>query len=108
LNQFLAFPTFGEPARHVATPLVGSLPKPGFKFGRSASPAVDKFLDTDIDNRVITFDGKAAYATASLIAERRRRGQPGDLRDGMIAGIALATGASLATRNTRHFDDLAI
>jgi predicted nucleic acid-binding protein len=26
----------------------------------------------------------------------------------MIAGIALATGASLATRNTRHFADLAI
>jgi predicted nucleic acid-binding protein len=26
----------------------------------------------------------------------------------MIAGIALSTGASLATRNTRHFDDLSI
>jgi predicted nucleic acid-binding protein len=74
----------------------------------SLSADFDKFLDIDINNRVITFDGKAAHATASLIAERRRRGQPGDLRDGMIAGIALATGASLATRNTRHFDDLAI
>jgi predicted nucleic acid-binding protein len=28
------------------------------------------------------------------------------MRDTFIAGIALAQGAVLATRNTRHFDDL--
>lgn len=31
-----------------------------------------------------------------------------DLRDTMIAGSALARGARLATRNTRHFDDTTI
>jgi len=68
----------------------------------------ERFLDTDIHDRVITFDSDAAHVTASVIAERRRVGRPGDLRDSMIAGIVLATGASLATRNVRHFADLPI
>ncbi|MDR3531347.1 MAG: type II toxin-antitoxin system VapC family toxin [Rhodopila sp.] len=68
----------------------------------------ERFLDTDIQGRVVAFDSDAAHATASITAARRRLGRPGELRDSMIAGIALSTGASLATRNTRHFDDLTI
>jgi hypothetical protein len=30
------------------------------------------------------------------------------MRDTFIAGIALARRATLATRNTRHFDDLSV
>jgi predicted nucleic acid-binding protein len=44
---------------------------------------------------------------AHLAAERKKRGRPVDMRDTFIAGIALAQSATLATRNTRHFDDLA-
>jgi predicted nucleic acid-binding protein len=40
------------------------------------------------------------------MAARHKRGQPGDLRDTMIAGIVLARHATLATRNTSHFDDI--
>jgi hypothetical protein len=40
------------------------------------------------------------------MAARRRRGQPRDVRDTMIAGIAVSRRATLATRNFRHFDDL--
>ena len=40
------------------------------------------------------------------MAIRQRKGRVVDLRDAMIAGIALAHRATLATRNTRHFDDL--
>jgi toxin FitB len=61
-----------------------------------------------VADRVANFDDAAAKITAIVAAERRRIGRPGELRDTMIAGIALATGASLATRNTRHFDDLSI
>nr|WP_294502763.1 hypothetical protein [uncultured Rhodopila sp.] len=35
-------------------------------------------------------------------------GRPGELCDSMIAGIALSTRAALATRNARHFADVAI
>jgi hypothetical protein len=68
----------------------------------------ERFLDTDIQGRVVAFDSDAALITASATATGRRMGRPAELRDTMIAGIAAATGASLATRNTRHFDGLPI
>jgi hypothetical protein len=68
----------------------------------------DRFLDTDIQGRVVAFDTEAARIAAAMTATRRRTGRSGELRDTMIAGIAAATGAALATRNTRHFDDLSI
>jgi len=39
---------------------------------------------------------------------RHKKGRPGELRDTLIAGIVLASNATLATRNTSHFDDLSI
>jgi predicted nucleic acid-binding protein len=35
-------------------------------------------------------------------------GRPVDVRDTLIAGIAVAREAAIATRNTRHFEDLPI
>jgi len=57
--------------------------------------------------RIASFDAAAAKEAAELMAERQRKGRPGDLRDTMIAGIVLARHATLATRNTSHFEDLA-
>ena len=65
-------------------------------------------LNETLEDRVIAFDAIAAEATARLMAERRRRGTTGDLTDTMIARIAIAHQATLATRNTRHFDDLPV
>jgi predicted nucleic acid-binding protein len=65
-------------------------------------------ISANIENRIASFDDASAKATASITTERRRQGRPGELRDTMIAGIAMATGASLATRNMRHFDDLSV
>lgn len=59
-----------------------------------------------IDHRVAAFDDAAAQEASRLMAARHRRGRPGDLRDTMIAGIVLARHASLATRNTAHFEDV--
>jgi len=42
------------------------------------------------------------------MAGRRQAGRPVELRDTMIAGIAIARHATLATRNMRHFADLPI
>ena len=59
-----------------------------------------------IDHRVVAFDADAAEQAGALMASRQKKGRPGDLRDTMIAGIVLAHRATLATRNTTHFDDL--
>jgi predicted nucleic acid-binding protein len=69
--------------------------------------AFEHLLET-IGRRVVPFDAEAAQQAGDLMASRHKKGRPADLRDTMIAGIALAHHAALATRNTRHFEDLAI
>lgn len=59
-----------------------------------------------IGQRIAPFDDAAAQQAANLMATRQKRGRPGDLRDTMIAGIVLAQHATLATRNTSHFEDV--
>jgi predicted nucleic acid-binding protein len=61
-----------------------------------------------IGQRVATFDVAAARQAGDLMATRQKKGRSGDLRDRMIAGIALAQHATLATRNTAHFEDTSI
>ena len=68
----------------------------------------DQLVQDDLENRVLMFDADAATQAAQLGAERKARGRPVDMRDTFIAGIAQAKRATLATRNTRHFDDLSV
>jgi predicted nucleic acid-binding protein len=68
----------------------------------------DQLVQDDLENRVLGFDAEAANACARLAADRKARGRPVDMRDTFIAGIAMAKRATLATRNTRHFDDLSV
>jgi predicted nucleic acid-binding protein len=68
----------------------------------------DRLLREDLENRILDFDSAAATEAASLAATRQKSGRPVDMRDTQIAGIALARHAALATRNVRHFADLAI
>jgi predicted nucleic acid-binding protein len=69
---------------------------------------LNRLIAEKIGDRVASFDAEAARATAMITAGRRRSGRTGELRDSMIAGIAMTAGATLATRYTRHFDDLSI
>ncbi len=69
--------------------------------------AFESVLDK-MEHRIVSFDTAAAAAAADLMAERRKKGRPVDLRDTMIAGIVLAHHASLATRNISHFEDLSV
>jgi toxin FitB len=69
--------------------------------------AFETLLDK-IGHRIAAFDAVSATQAADLMAARQRKGQPGELRDTMIAGIVLAHHATLATRNTRHFEDLSL
>jgi hypothetical protein len=69
--------------------------------------AFESVLDK-IGQRVVPFDVSASEQAGDLMASRQRQGRPRDLRDTMIAGIALARHAALATRNTAHFDDISV
>jgi predicted nucleic acid-binding protein len=65
-------------------------------------------LSEKVGGRVASFDRVAAQHTADLMASRYRSGRPVELRDTMIAGIAIANHATIATRNTPHFRDLSV
>ena len=70
--------------------------------------AFTKMLSEDLEGRVLDFDQASAERAATLAAVRQRSGRPVDFRDTQIAGIALARHGTLATRNTKHFEDLSV
>jgi toxin FitB len=78
---------------------------PGGKRRSALIQSFQELLDK-IDHRVVPFDVPAASQAGDLMASRHKRGRPGDLRDTMIAGIVMAQHATLATRNTAHFEDI--
>jgi len=61
-----------------------------------------------LELRIAPFDAAAAREASDLMAIRHKLGRTVELRDTMIAGIALASRATLATRNSAHFDDLSV
>jgi hypothetical protein len=70
--------------------------------------AFERLIVEVMQNRLAPFDAEAAQYAADVMAIRQKKGRSGELRDTMIAGIALASHASLATRNVKHFEDLSI
>jgi predicted nucleic acid-binding protein len=78
--------------------------------GRRRALLIDAFEAALVmmGGRIAPFDASAAYEAAELMAIRQKKGTPVDMRDTMIAGIALAHHATLATRNITHFEDLSI
>jgi len=68
----------------------------------------EKVILEKLERRIAAFDQPAADQAAELMASRKKKGHPGDLRDTMIAGIVLAHGTTLATRNVQHFSDLSL
>jgi toxin FitB len=70
--------------------------------------AFESVLTDDIGGRVAPFDRTAAEHSAEWMASRHKKGRPVELHDTMIAGIALACHATLATRNVSHFEDLSV
>jgi toxin FitB len=78
---------------------------PAGKRRLSLSADFEKLLDR-LDHRVAVFDEQAARVAAELTGSRQKRGKVVEIRDTMIAGIVLVHHATLATRNTSHFDDV--
>ena len=67
----------------------------------------EKWSAQVLQGRVLNFDTTAAERSAELEAAGLKAGRPRDPRDTMIAGIVLANHATLATRNVKHFEDIA-
>jgi toxin FitB len=79
--------------------------------GRRREDLAKAFHDVpekDIEQRIAAFATAAGQEAANLMAARKVRGQIMEIRDTLIAGIAMATGATLATRNTALFADLSV
>lgn len=70
--------------------------------------AFARLLEAELKNRVLPLDSAAATYAAALAAARQQAGRPVDIRDTLIAGIALTRRATLATRNRRHFEGLTV
>jgi toxin FitB len=75
---------------------------------RSALLRVFEELLEKIHHRVLPFDLAAAQQASELMAFRQKKGRLVELRDTMIAGIALSHHAGIATRNTVHFSDISV
>lgn len=70
--------------------------------------AVSALIDDDFAGRVEPFDAPAAQAYAIVVADRERLGHPIAVADAQIAAICRARHATLATRNTKDFQDTGI
>jgi predicted nucleic acid-binding protein len=80
---------------------------PAGKHQAAMMALYERVLSDTIQGRIALFDSDAAQQAAKLHAQRKLKGRPGELRDTMIAGIVLASHATLATRNVKHFEEIA-
>ena len=68
----------------------------------------DRVINGILDGRVLPFDRAAARHYAEIRARRERTGRPISEMDCLIAAIARANGAAVATRDARGFADCGI
>ena len=70
--------------------------------------AVCAMLEQDFTSRVLPFDLAAASVYAEMVAQREQAGHPIAMADAQIAAICLVHGATLATRNHKHFEGVGL
>ena len=85
---------------------IGTLTK-GKRKRRLLEAASDMF-DEDFAGRIHAFDGRAAVEYADIVVRRERIGRPISMPDAQIASICRANGCTLATRNTKDFENTGI
>jgi predicted nucleic acid-binding protein len=73
---------------------------------RSAlAQAAEAMFTEDFVGRILPFDERAAVRYTEIVVIRRRAGSPIEAFDAQIAAIALASEASIATRDILGFKD---
>lgn len=70
--------------------------------------AADHAFAVMFRGRILPFDSAATVPYAAIAARRRAAGRPIGHLDCQIAAVALARGATVATRNTEDFTDAGI
>lgn len=78
------------------------------KFRARLEEAWREFGEMVFEHRILPFDGAAASAAAVLAGKRRGKSRDVGIRDTFIAGIAVAQGAAIATRNIKDFKDAGV
>lgn len=71
---------------------------------RDAHNQLSLFLDFAAQNTILPLTPAVANVSAEVYADLRKRGQPIDDIDLLIAGTAIANGLTLVTQNQKHFD----
>lgn len=66
----------------------------------------EQMFQEDFAGRCLSFDQEAARLYAEVVASCTRLGRPISVEDAQIAAIALANRLTLATRNTRDFEEV--
>jgi len=82
---------------------IDSLPE-GNKKHRLLDAATTMF-DEYFTGRTFAFDQLAAVEYAAIVLQRERTASPISMPDAQIAAICRVSGAGLATRNTKDFED---
>jgi predicted nucleic acid-binding protein len=80
---------------------------PAGKRRTALTDLFERWLVEVVQGRIVNFDEAAARRAADMNALRNEMGRPADSRDTMIAGIVTASHATLATRDAKHFEDIA-
>lgn len=101
-------------ARRLETLFLSSLVVAEIRYGLARLPEgarrsglnelFERFLAEGFADRVLPFDEGCAARYARARAAREAVGRPVALADALIAGTALAHGATLATRNVSDFE----
>jgi toxin FitB len=73
------------------------------KRRQALEDAISGVLFDDYEGRILPFDDEAAIHHGRLRARLKREGRPAQDGDALIASIALAKDARIATRNTKDF-----
>lgn len=68
--------------------------------------AAQTLFEVDLADRRLDFGSAAAHQYALVRAQRQRSGRPISTEDAQIAAVALASGATLVTCNTKDFADI--
>lgn len=75
---------------------------------RSLEDRFARFVAEGFEQRILSFDEKAALLYGKIMGHRKQLGRPLGILDGQIASIARANHLAVATRNTRDFDECAL
>lgn len=86
--------------------LTGIALLPAGKRRTALAVAAEQMFEQDFAAHCLAFDRAAAKHYALIVAARTRQGQPVSTEDAQTAAIALAAGLTVATRNTKDFENI--